>query len=112
MAKKGGHRKGNRNADDPDQPQELSGMRLELRSHIRAFALMHCPWPNLRPLDFTYTPDFNPYDPFERYVDAAHNEPRLEAQVVELRKFFPVKFLPFTTTKWMQDQVSFLFYWL
>ncbi|KAI0723918.1 hypothetical protein C8T65DRAFT_691743 [Cerioporus squamosus] len=94
------------NEDDPDQPAELSGKKLKLRSTIRAFALMHSPWPNLRPLEYTYTPNFDPLDPFERYANATTNEPRIEAQVVELRNFFPEEYLPFTTTAWMQRQFT------
>ncbi|KAI0690409.1 hypothetical protein C8T65DRAFT_745811 [Cerioporus squamosus] len=107
VKKKGGKVKTARgNEDDPDQPAALTGMKLQVRSHIRAFALMFSPWPNLRPLEWTYTPDFNPLDPFERYEDANNDEPRVEAQVVQLREFFPEEYLPYMGTEWMRRQFT------
>ncbi|TFK78689.1 hypothetical protein K466DRAFT_613109, partial [Polyporus arcularius HHB13444] len=95
------------NEDDGDQPPALSGMKLKVRSDIRAYALNHCPWPPPdRARDYTYTPDIDPLDPFERYVDAAKNEPRIEAVVVQLRNFFPEEYLPYMQTQWMQRQFT------
>lgn len=93
------------NEDDPDQPPELSGLKKKLRSYIRAYSLLHSPWPDLRPLEYTYRPDYDPLDPFERYASPETNVPRDEAIAAQIWDFFPEEYLPFTAHEWVQKQV-------